>query len=137
MNPILALTLTASMALPAAAEPSSTPAARPALAAQVAALTREAAPAAPEVTATRVARMPPGGDSLKNGAIVGGVIAAAAGGGFIYYLCRALDDTGGNQECAGAALVAAGVAGLGGAAIGAGIDALFARAPALRMRVRF
>lgn len=137
MNPILALTLTASLSLPAAVEPASAAATRPTLAAQVAALTREAAPAAPDVTATRVARMQPGGDSLKNGAMVGGVIAAAAGGGFLYYLCRALDDTGGDQKCAGPALVAAGVAGLGGAAVGAGIDALFVRAPSLRMRLRF
>lgn len=138
MNALLALSLTATLSNPAAVPPVAPVVAeadRPPLAVQMAALADAAGTA--EAAATRTARLPPGGDSLKNGAIIGGVVAAVAAGSFLYTLCRAMDDTGGDADCARPSLIFAGVAGAAGAAVGAGIDALFARAPSLRMRIRF
>jgi hypothetical protein len=85
------------------------------------------------------------GDSLKNGAIIGGVLAGAGMGGFIYWLCNALDDTGGDANCGGPALIYGGLFAAGGAALGAGIGALVdrkpvweaAKTPAFRVRVKF
>ncbi|HEX6324262.1 MAG TPA: hypothetical protein VFZ36_11095 [Vicinamibacterales bacterium] len=140
MSALIALSLTATLSNPAAVPPvapvvAALEAGRPGLAVQAAALADAAVPAVP--AAGRPARMPPGGDSLKNGAVIGGVVAAVAAGSFLYTLCHAMDDTGGDADCARPSLIFAGVAGAGGAAVGAGIDALFARAPSLRMRVRF
>lgn len=132
MNALLALTLTASMTAPAApSAAASTPAriTRAPLAAQAAALAEAPRPL-PLATATEAARAQPGGDSLKNGAITGAIIGAVGWGGFVYWLCRALDDTGGEANCAGPALVWAGIAGAAGAAVGAGVDAMFDGRPA-------
>lgn len=145
MTTLLALTVAAAIgtSAPAAApalEPGpalvshGTPAApaRPALISQAAAIA-----ARPSTNATAGARLvPPGGDSLKNGAIIGGVVAGAGMGAFIYWLCNALDDTGGDQPCAGPALAWAGIAGAGGALVGAGVDALFDATPQARMKPR-
>ena len=94
-------------------------------------------------------------DSVKNGAAIGAVLGGVALGGFVYYLCNALDDTGGDAECLGGTLVWTGIGAAGGALFGAGVDALFAHpaivrpaqpgklrraaipSPALRLRVRF
>ena len=123
MNALLALTLTASISAPAPV--SATPVmARAPLAAQAAALAEAPYREARVPTATAVLRQP-GGDSLKNGAITGAVIGAVGWGGFVYWLCNALDDTGGDANCAGPALVWAGIAGAAGAAVGAGVDAMF------------
>lgn len=108
------MTLAASVAIPAPMDGPKSPA-TPGLAAQVTAL----ASAVPAV-AQRGDK-----DSLKNGAIIGGVVGAAAMGGFIYTLCRAMDDTGGQTNCGGPALIWGGIAGAAGAAVGAGVDALF------------
>ena len=121
MNALIALTLTGSLAAaPAAPTPTAVP--KASLAAQVAAL-KDVRPVTPEVTATLAARRDR--DSLKNGAIVGGAVAGAAMGTFVYVLCRAMDDTGGGANCAGPALLWGGIAAAGGAAVGAGVDALF------------
>lgn len=111
------MTLAASVAIPAPVDTPKPPVA-PGLAAQAAAIA-SAAPVSGAV-AQRDDR-----DSLKNGAIIGGVVAGAAMGGFLYTICRAMDDTGGEANCVGPALIWAGIAGAGGAAVGAGIDALF------------
>ena len=111
------MTLAASVAIPAPVETPKAPVAQ-SLATQAAMLASATAPAG--TAAQRGDR-----DSLKNGAIIGGVVAGAAMGGFLYTLCRAMDDTGGNANCAGPALVWAGLAGAAGAAVGAGVDALF------------
>ncbi len=92
--------------------------------------------ARPSTAAGGATFAPPGGDSLKNGAIIGGVVAGVGMGSFIYWLCNALDDTGGDQPCAGPALVWAGIAGAGGALVGAGVDALFDGTPQARMKPR-
>jgi len=123
MNALLALTLTASISAPAPVSPSPDIRRVP-LAVQAAALA-EAPPINARVPAATAALRRPGGDSLKNGAIIGGVVGAVGWGGFVYWLCRALDDTGGDANCAGPSLVWAGIAGAAGAAIGAGVDALF------------
>lgn len=135
MNPILVIALTAAISAPPAA-PQPEPPPRATLASQVAALASAPAAPAPAITATRAAMTQPGGDSLKNGALIGGVVAGAAMGGFVYWICRATDDTDGGANCAGPALLWAGIAGAGGAAVGAGVDALFDR-PALTSRRSF
>jgi hypothetical protein len=127
MNALIALTLTSTLSAAPAAAPSTAPAPAPpraSLAAQVRALVNEPRPAAVEVTATRAARQP-GDDSLKNGAIIGGVVTGVGMGAFLYTLCRALDDTGGDANCAGPAVMWGAIFGAGGAAVGAGVDALF------------
>ncbi|MEX2271886.1 MAG: hypothetical protein WD690_10465 [Vicinamibacterales bacterium] len=147
MTAILALTLSTALMSPAARPADSAPDARQALLTQTArgittrpALLTQAmrlaqAPALEAAPRSRFAQ--PGGDSLKNGAIIGGAIAGTGMGIFVYTLCKALDDTGGEANCAGPALLYAAIAGAGGAAAGAGIDALFDGAPAMRVRVRF
>ena len=127
MNALIALTLTGALSgAPAApaAVPAQPEARRAPLALLVEALVNPPRRAALEVTATRAARQP-GDDSLKNGATIGGVVAGVGMGAFVYTLCRALDDTGGNANCAGPALLWGGIFGAGGAAVGAGVDALF------------
>ena len=122
MNALIALTLTGSLAASGAATPAQPSERKVSLAAQVEAL-KEYRPSPPEVTATAAARRER--DSLKNGAIIGGAIAGAAMGGFVYVLCQAMDDTGGGANCAGPAAIWGGIAAAGGAAVGAGVDALF------------
>ena len=73
---------------------------------------------------------------MKNGAVIGAITGALGFGGFIGYLCNALNDTKDAGNCLKGALVAAGAGALGGAAIGAGVDALFDR-PMAVVRVRF
>jgi hypothetical protein len=128
MTSLLALTLAATLSQPAT-PPADSPAPQEPLAAQVVSLTRmdEALPTSPSMARTRF--LPPGDDSLKNGAIIGGVIGGVALGGFVHFLCNALDDTGGDQPCWGSTLMWAGIGAAGGAALGAGVDALFARQP--------
>jgi hypothetical protein len=121
MNALIALTLTGILsAAPAAAHNKTspvTPPARATLAAQV-------EHAGAEVAANLALRQP-GDDSLKNGAIIGGVVVGVGMGAFLYTLCRALDDTGGDANCAGPAVMWGAIFGAGGAAVGAGVDALF------------
>ena len=125
MNTLIALTLTGTLSAAPAAAPSTTPApARATLAAQVEALVNAPRPERVEVTATRAARQR-GDDSLKNGAIIGGVVTGVGMGAFLYTLCRAMDDTGGDANCAGPAVMWGAIFGAGGAAVGAGVDALF------------
>lgn len=118
MSPLIALTLTATLSTPAPQPQPPAP-----LLSQAVAL----AMAAPAGTAT-----PPGGDSLKNGAIAGAIAGGVAMGGFVGLLCSAMDDSPGSGDCIGAAALWAGIGALGGSAIGAGVDALFARAHAPR-----
>lgn len=127
MNTLIALTLTSSLAASPAASPAAKPMPKATLVAQVEALKdyRPASLARPEVTATAMARQDR--DSLKNGAIIGGAIAGAAMGTFVYVLCQAMDDTAGGANCAGPAAIWGGIAAAGGAAVGAGVDALFER----------
>ena len=128
MSPILALTLTASLAGPAPA-PSAAPPAPVPLIVQASRLAAEAVPAAPARLSTAAARgaQPPGGDSLRNGAITGAVIGGVALGGFVGYLCYMLDETEGHGDCVKAALLWGGIGAAGGAALGVGVDALFDR----------
>ena len=141
MNPVLALALTASVSLPPAASPPPGIAVRPSLATQAMGMA-DARPTSLDVAASaaRAAFAPPGGDSLKNGAIIGGVIAGVAAGAFVYTLCRSLDgETVGPDNCASPALLSGALFGAGGAAVGAGVDALFMQRPTFRatVRVRF
>ena len=132
MSPLLALTLTASLAAPAPAPASPTP-----LLAQASRLAAEAPDTArPVREAARGAWAPPGGDSLKNGAIIGGTLGGLAMGGFVGLLCHAMDETEGHGDCVKAALLWGGIGAAGGAALGAGVDALFDR-PMGVVRFRF
>lgn len=119
MSPLLALTLTATLSAPAAAPP---PPPQAPLLTQAVALAMAPAPAA----------VPPGGDSLKNGAIAGAIAGGAVMGGLVGFLCFALDETEGSGDCIAAAGLWVGLGALGGAALGAGVDALFERAPGTR-----
>ena len=134
MNALIALTLTGSLAASPAAAPASTTAPKASLAAQVEAL-KDYRPGPPEVTATRAARQQR--DSLKNGAIIGGAVAGAAMGTFVYVLCQAMDDTADGANCAGPALLWGGIAAAGGAAVGAGVDALFDQKALFKVGFRF
>jgi hypothetical protein len=78
----------------------------------------------------------PRGDSKKNGAIIGAVIGGIVSGAGIGLLCHAFNDTG-EPQCWKAALLWGGIGAGGGAAIGAGIDALFTRRTTFQASVRF
>ena len=135
MSPLIALTLTAALAAPAAPVPrTETP-----LVARAARIAADSAPMSPS-SASVIAHAPwtqPGGDSLKNGAVAGAIVGALAFGGFVAYLCHATNET--NDEHAALKCgVRGGIMGAaGGAALGAGVDALFTRATGARVRVRF
>jgi hypothetical protein len=75
-------------------------------------------------------------DPLKNGAVIGAVIGGIITGTGIGLLCHAFNDTD-EPQCWKAALLWGGIGAGGGAAIGAGIDALFTRRFAVRATVRF
>jgi len=75
-------------------------------------------------------------DSLKNGAVIGAVIGGIITGTGIGLLCHAFNDTD-EPQCWKATLLWAGIGAGGGAAIGAGVDALFTRRYAVRATVRF
>jgi hypothetical protein len=95
-----------------------------------------------------------GGDSLMNGAIIGGVVAGVASAVVLGYFCHIFNETG-DPICVKQVAWRSAVAALGGAAIGAGIDAMIDHkqyaehtrpaskrpqplsGPAIGMRVRF
>ena len=76
------------------------------------------------------------GDSLKNGAIVGAIVGGAATFAFTMTVCRAFHEPG-NPPCLKPVLLLSGAAAGGGALVGAGVDALLSRRPAVRLSVRF
>lgn len=115
MSPLLALTLTATLSTPATPPPPPAPLLTQAVTLAMAAQPRETTP--------------PGGDSLKNGAIAGAITGGLVMGGFVGLLCHAMNDTADSGACIKATALYAGIGAAGGAAIGAGVDALFARAP--------
>jgi hypothetical protein len=78
----------------------------------------------------------PGGDPVKNGAIIGAVIGGIASGMFIGLLCHAVNDTD-DPICWKATLLYAGIGAGAGAGIGAGVDALFGRRTTFAASVRF
>lgn len=134
MTPLLALTLTATLSTPAPAPPV------PPSSLLSQAVTLAMSPPAP------AAATPPGGDSLKNGAIAGAITGGLAMGGFVGLLCYAMDDSPGKGDCVAATALWTGIGAAGGAALGAGVDALFERrtgattipkAPSARVRLRF
>lgn len=132
MTSILALTLTATLAAPAAVPPPAHTSPGPLLA-QASRIAADASRApGPAVRGAWT----PGGDSLKNGAIIGGTIGGLAMGGFVGWLCYMLDETEGHSDCVKATLLWGGIGAAGGAALGAGVDALFDR-PMAVVRVRF
>ena len=149
MTSILALTLTATLAgpaVPAATAPAVV--ASPPAHTSPASLLAQASRLAADAGRGPAARVPfasgaaargawtPGGDSLKNGAIIGGTIGGLAMGGFVGWLCYMLDETEGHGDCVKAALLWGGIGAAGGVALGAGVDALFDR-PMAVVRVRF
>ena len=81
-------------------------------------------------------------DSLKNGAIIGAIIGAAAGATMAAVGCAIVKETGGEvpgeESCVGfSAFLVGGGAALG-AAIGVGVDAMFAeRRTGFRLTFRF
>lgn len=76
-------------------------------------------------------------DSVLNGAIIGAIAGGLALGGFAGIICHALHEEG-NPSCWPGTLAIAGIGAAGGAAIGAGIDALASRTgPRLAVRVSF
>lgn len=120
MSPLLALTLTATLSVPTAPPPQpATPLMTQAVALAMAPSPAHAAP-------------PPGGDSLKNGAIAGAITGGIAMGGFVGLLCFAMDDSEGSGDCIAPTALWAGIGAAGGAALGAGVDALFDRSPRAR-----
>jgi hypothetical protein len=123
MNVLLAMTLTASLGALPPNSPDAEPHSPRTLAAQVVTLA-EGTPTT-DLSATRAARAQPGGDSLKNGAIIGAVLGGAAAAGFVGYLCSIFGTE--DDNCFGGTLVWAGIGAAGGAAVGAGVDALFER----------
>jgi hypothetical protein len=78
----------------------------------------------------------PRGDSKKNGAIIGAVIGGVVAGAGIGLLCHAFNDTD-EPQCWKATVLWGGIGAGGGAAIGAGIDALFSRRMTFQASVRF
>jgi hypothetical protein len=159
MTSILALTLSAALSTaPAALPTNSAPFAhesaeqgRSALLTQTARII--GAPAA-VTDASAAALSQRGGDSLKNGAIIGGVVAGVASAVVLGYFCHIFNETG-DPICVKQVAWRSAIAALGGAAIGAGIDAMIDHkhyaahtrptskrpqplaGPAIGMRVRF
>lgn len=131
MTSILALTLSATVLNAPPPEPP-----RPALLTQTQRIIEAPVPATPMVSATRAALAPPGDDSLANGALIGGLIAGAASAVVLGYFCHVFNETGDPicvKQVAWRSAVAAGA----GALIGAGVDAMFMRKPAIGARIRF
>ena len=149
MTSILALTLSATVLKAPAPEPP-----RPAVLTQTQRIIEAPVPATPMVSATRVALAPPGGDSLANGALIGGLIAGAASAVVLGYFCHVFNETG-DPICVKQVAWRAAVVAAGGALLGAGIDAMMDRqqfrppsrpdklrrgaiaGPSVRMRGRF
>jgi hypothetical protein len=69
---------------------------------------------------------PPGGDSLTNGAVTGAVIAGLTSAVVLGYLCHVFNETG-DPICVKQVAWRSAVAAAGGAAVGAGIDAMMDR----------
>ena len=136
MSPILALTLTASLAAPATTPELPSPAPLLTQAARLTAAAPRPASPRPIREAARAAWAPPGGDSLRNGATIGAVVGGVGLGGFVGWLCYMLDETEGSGDCVKAGLLYAGIGAAGGAALGAGVDALFDR-PMAVVRFKF
>ena len=81
---------------------------------------------------TQSSQSKPAGDSLKNGMLIGLVAGAATGvymGAVGCGLGDVLSTSEQDSDCTGPALLGGAILGLAGAGIGAGIDALFERAP--------
>lgn len=73
-------------------------------------------------------------DSVANGAIIGGILAAGVMSGGGAYLCNELREEG-DPSCTKAVITVGAISFAIGAAIGAGVDALFSRsAPAQPFR---
>ena len=125
-----ALLLAASLATAAPAAPAPAPADRP-IARYLSHAVVRAEPAF-----ERNRQPAPAKDSLKNGAVIGAIVGGIVTGAGIGLLCHAFNDTD-EPQCWKAALLWAGIGAGGGAAIGAGVDALFTRRFALRATVRF
>jgi hypothetical protein len=70
-------------------------------------------------------------DSVKNGAVIGAIVGGVIFGGFVTFLCNALQEPT-DPSCLGSSLLGIAIGAGGGAAAGAGIDALFMRAPSVR-----
>ncbi|MDQ3071511.1 MAG: hypothetical protein M3R55_17500 [Acidobacteriota bacterium] len=85
----------------------------------------------------------PGGDSIVDGGIKGAVIGLMAGAVIAYTVCRVIDESQGESDCAPVAAKVGGVFAAVGLAAGTGIDALLVRAPdhrvapLARVRLRF
>ena len=72
-------------------------------------------------------------DSVRNGAIIGAVAAGAAMGAFGGWLCQATSESG-DPACLPPVLFWSAAAAAGGALVGAGVDALFARRLAITVK---
>lgn len=131
MTSILALTLSATLANNPLPPP---PAPRATLITQTQRLID--APAPPTVTATRAVLAQRGGDSVADGAIIGGLVAGVASAVVLGYICHVFNETG-DPICVKQVAWRSAVAAAGGALIGAGVDALFLRKPAIGARIRF
>ena len=76
----------------------------------------------------------PSRDSLKNGTLIGLAVGAVTGvflGAVGCGLGDILSESGEESDCTGASVLGAVIFGAAGAGIGAGIDALFERAPSV------
>src|SRR5688572_14078239 len=147
MTSILALTFAATLSNTAAPAP----APRAALLTQTQRIVQQGA-AFPESTRTMPARG--GGDSVADGALIGGLIAGAASAVVLGYICHVFNETG-DPICVKQVAWRSAVAAAAGALVGAGIDAMMDRqqfappsrpdklrrgaiaGPSVRMRVRF
>jgi hypothetical protein len=152
MTSILALTLSAALSNAPAAPPSA-PTPYGSLLTQTARIISAPAVITEASEAPNSLRQP-GGDSLKNGAIIGGVVAGVVSAVGLGYICHVFNETG-DPICVKQVAWRSALIALGGAAIGAGIDAMIdhkqyaahARpaskrpqplsGPAVGMRVRF
>ena len=75
-------------------------------------------------------------DSIKNGAIIGAIVGGIVTGAGIGLLCHAFNDTD-EPQCWKATLLWGGIGAAGGAAAGAGVDALFWKRTTITASVRF